>query len=172
MKPLRSLCLVVLAVTLFFGFVAVLPAANGASTKPPVAAASKSATNGTNATIATNTFLPIPSSVFDATTTPTKNPFFPNSTRKPIVPGATTNAPVGITASSFQLMILSGSSDSRLATINHRTFGVGEAVDVITSSGQKATIRVLQIKETSVVIRVINPSQPDLIELSLRKGAQ
>ena len=37
---------------------------------------------------------------------------------------------------------------------------------------RKVTIRLLQIKENSVVIRVITPSQPDLIEVSLAKRAQ
>ena len=56
--------------------------------------------------------------------------------------------------------------------INHRTLGVGEAREVPIPQVGKVTIRLLQIKENSVIIRVIAPPQPDLIELSLSKRAQ
>jgi hypothetical protein len=114
--------------------------------------------------------LPIPASVFDVTLMPIKDPFFPNSIR---VPNPTkTKEVVGVSARSFQLMALSGSTGERLAMINHRTMGVGEAREVPVPQVGKITIRLLQIKENSVIIRVIAPPQPDLIEVTLRKGAQ
>ena len=159
----------VLTVSFVLGCLALLPLALGAtSTNVPAKGKGKAAA----ATNSANVMLPIPTSVFDVTATPLKNPFFPLSTRHPISQQSATNAPPGISASSFQLVGLSGSADSRLAMINHRTFGVGEAMEVTTVTGAKTTIRVLQIKETSAVIRIITPAQPDLIELSLRKSAQ
>jgi hypothetical protein len=128
------------------------------------------AVKGKNAATATNTAdasLPVPLSVFDVTAVPTKNPFFPNSLRPPVRPN-TAVAP-SISATSFQLNALSGSDRERLAMINHRTLGVGESVELTMPTGQKVTIRLLQIKDNddSVVIRVVSPPQADLIELSL-----
>lgn len=159
----------ILTASLIVGGLAALPLAHGAgATNPAPTAKGKTAPATNNA----NAILPIPPSVFDVTANPLKNPFFPNSQRHPVSQAASTNAAPLISASSFQLMGLSGSIESRLAMINHRTFGVGEAVEVITTSGQKVTIRVLQIKDTSVLVRVLAPPQPDLIELSLSKRAQ
>jgi hypothetical protein len=129
-----------------------------ADTKGKPAAKAGTGTNSVKAP------LPIAGAVFDVAVAPTKDPFFPNSLRRPI--RAAKEVP-GVTSSAFQLMALSGGSNERLAMINHRTFGIGETNEVAVPAGGKVTIRLLQIKESSVIIRVITPPQPDLIELLL-----
>jgi hypothetical protein len=156
--------------SLLLGCLALWPRVVGATinTNSPVGDKGKPGTPaGTNAVKAP---LPIPASVFDVSLLPTKDPFFPNSMRQPNP--TKTKEVQGVSAKSFQLMSLGGSADLRLAMINHRTLSVGESVEVAVPQGGKVTIRVLQIKENSVVIRVISPPQPDLIELSLSKRAQ
>lgn len=111
--------------------------------------------------------LEVPVAVFDLTILPTKDPFFPLSTRKP-VPDATNAAPA-FSASSFVLKALDGPANSRLAMINNRTFAVGDSNMLTTPSG-KIGVRVLQIKDASVVLRI--DSQSDPIEIFLRKSAQ
>jgi hypothetical protein len=167
-----------LAGGLVLGCIALWPHSGGAaiSTNGPVGVNNGKAgiTNAPSAagTNATNSLLPIPVSAFNTDLSPTKDPFFPNTLRQPkrIVTGPKEVA--GISATAFHLMALSGSTDERLAMINHRTLSVGESVEVRVPDGRKATIRLLQIKEKSVIIRVTSPPQPDLIELSLSKGAQ
>jgi len=157
--------------SLVLGCFALWPRVVGAtiSTNAPVAGKSKpgapAATNDVKAP------LPIPGSVFDVSLMPTKDPFFPNSTRQPNPKKDVKESP-GFSGRSFQLTGMSGSVGERLAIINHRTLGVGEAVEVTIPQVGKATIRLLQIKENSVIIRVIAPPQPDLIEVSLNKRAQ
>ena len=162
----------ILAGSLVLGCLVLWPRVVGATinTNSPAGDKGKPGTSaGTNAV--KELPLPIPASVFDVSLLPTKDPFFPNSTRPPIPHKESKEAP-GVSARSFQLMALSGSADLRLAMINHRTLSVGESVEVAVPPGGKVTIRLLQIKENSVVIRVITPPQPDLIELSLAKRAQ
>jgi hypothetical protein len=129
------------------------PGAKGISTNPEPAA------------------LPVPVSVFDLTANPTKDPFFPNSTRSPF-PKNQPKTPIGVSLTSFHLGGMSGPPESRLAIVNHRTMGLGETTEVPIPLGGKVTIRIVQFKEDSVIIRVVTPPQPDLIELSLSKRAQ
>jgi len=123
---------------------------------------------------ATNTVkapLPIPNSVFDVSLKPTKDPFFPDSKRSPF-PTTKTKENPGVSAGSFQLTALFGAPPDRLAMINRRTLSVGESADLPFPTG-KVKIRLLQIKESSVVLRVVSPPQPDLIELDLAdRGAK
>jgi hypothetical protein len=158
-----------LAAGLVLGCAALWPLNGGSAgaAAPAAAPKDKAVGGGTNTVTATNTTLPIPDSVFNLTATPTKNPFFPQSLRQP-VPQAT--AAPGVSASSFVLNALSGSSDSRLAMINHKTMGVGETQELTLPTGARVNIRLLQIKEGSVVIRVITPPQADLIEVTLSDG--
>jgi hypothetical protein len=164
----------VLAVSVVLGCLA-LPLARGAMTaKGPDAPAAAAAGKEKSAPAGTNSVkepLPIPLSVFDVTVVPTKDPFYPNSQRRPVTK-KDDKTPIGISASSFKLMAMLGTQDERLVMINHRSLAVGESVEVTTTPGTKATIRLLQIKDTSVIIRVVSPPQPDVIELSLAKGAQ
>jgi hypothetical protein len=138
--------------------------ATNAKTPDPAGTKGKAGAAGTNSA---NASLPIPVSVFDPTQPPTKDPFFPNSPRRPVTQQGNDKAVPAISASSFTLMATSGSIDSRLAMINHRTLAAGEATEVTIPSGVKVKIRLMQIKDDSVVIRVVSPPQPDLIELSL-----
>ncbi len=142
-------------------------AINLKTNQPAGAAGAKGGTNAEPAELS------VPVSAFDLASNPTKDPFYPNTGRKP-VPEKNTKAAAVISIRSFQLMALSGSQTQRLAMINHRTLAVGESTEVpsFTGNGAKVTIRLIQVKETSVIIRVIQPPQPDLIELSLSKRAQ
>jgi hypothetical protein len=170
MKTTRFFSLI-LTGSLVLGCLALWPLAGAATTSTNAPAAVKGKPGDPATTNAVKAPLPIPNSVFDTALAPTKDPFFPNSIRQPIT-HKNVKEVVGVTASSFHLMAMSGSTDARLAMINHRTLSVGEAVEVPVPNSPKVTIRLMQIKENSVIIRVVSPSQPDLIELSLSKGAQ
>src|SRR4051812_10837528 len=100
----------------------------------------------------------IPRAVFDITSSPVKDPFFPLSTRTAVVATATTNAPT-ISAASFQLKGLSGTSNQRLALINNRTMASGEFSEVTTPNG-RIKIQLLEIKENSVLIRTESQTEP------------
>jgi hypothetical protein len=164
----------VLAALAFLSF---LPGAFAANTNTNAAARGESGTNVVHAPAQTNAVasatnsapaeLEVPVAVFDVTIQPTKDPFFPLSTRKP-VPDATNAAPA-FSASSFVLKALDGPANFRLAMINNRTFAVGDS-NVLTTPAGKINVRVLQIKEASVVLRI--DSQSDPIEIFLRKSAQ
>jgi len=142
-------------------------AANSPATKE--VARKAGSTNSTNvvSTNAADAELPIPLSVFDVTAKPTKDPFFPNSLRQP-VPQASNSAPV-ISASSFMLKGVSGSSRERLGIINNRTVAAGEDAEVVTASG-KVKIHCIEVKETSVVLRIAGQTEP--MEIALRKFLQ
>jgi hypothetical protein len=137
------------------------------------------ANTNTNSVVGTNTVvaatnsapaeLEVPVSTFDVTIQPTKDPFFPLSLRQPVPAAATTNATPAFSATAFVLKALDGQPGSRLAMINNRTLAVGDSTSLTLPSG-KVNIRVMQIKENSVIIRV--DSQPDPIEIFLRKAAQ
>jgi hypothetical protein len=137
-------------------------ASRAAETKAPAVKAKPGAATGTN-TNKVDVLLPVPESVFNVTINPTKDPFFPNSLRQAIK--GPKEAPA-VNANSFVLMSMGGSAEARLAMINRRTLAVGETVELMTPNG-KVKIRLLEIKETSVIIRVISPPQPNLIELTL-----
>ena len=53
---------------------------------------------------------------------------------------------------------------------SNRTLAVGETTEELTTATGKFKIRVVEIKEKSVVIRA--DGQPESIEVFLRKGAQ
>ncbi|EEF62425.1 hypothetical protein Cflav_PD5060 [Pedosphaera parvula Ellin514] len=55
----------------------------------------------------------------------------------------------------------------RLALISNRTVEVGESAEVTTANGSKAKVHCIDIKESSVFIKV--ESQPEPIELHLHK---
>lgn len=146
-----------------------LVAARGANTNTVPGKAKTNAAKAAGSAAATNTGpveLPVPHSTFDVTIKPTKDPFFPLSMRQP-VPSAT-NA-LAFSASAFALKGLSGPNGHRLALINNRTLGVGESTELTTAAG-KTKIRCLDIRESSVLIRV--GAQPEPIEIFLRKAAQ
>jgi len=138
------------------------PATNGVASK----AGSTSSTNAVS-TNAADVELPIPVSLFDVTLKPTKDPFFPNSLRQP-VPQATNSTPT-FSASSFTLKGVSGSSKERLAIINNRTLAAGEDAEVTTTAG-KVKIHCVEVRETSVVLRLAGQTEP--MEIALRKFLQ
>lgn len=111
----------------------------------------------------------IPQSVFDLTAKGIKDPFFPNTLRPPIpvaVAPSTNNLPV-TALSSLVLKALSGSAGQRLALINNRTLEVGETAEV-TAGGHKIKIQCVDIRESSVLVKL--EGQGDPIEIHLRKG--
>lgn len=130
-------------------------------------AAVKAGSTNSLPTNSANAELAIPLSVFDLTAKPTRDPFFPNSTRSPF-PQATNAAPV-FSPSCLTLKGVSGSSSQRLAIINNRTVAAGEDAEVATTAG-KVKIHCIEVKETSVVLRLAG--QSDLMEISLRKILQ
>jgi hypothetical protein len=133
----------------------------------PVKTAASAPSAKTNAAPAE---LVISPAIFDLTVKGIKDPFFPLTQRVPIpATTITTNAP-NISAASFQLKGLSGSLDRRLAMINNRTLAIGEASEVTTAGGNKINIRCVDIKDSSVIIRVAGQAEP--IELNLRKEAR
>ena len=163
MKTSRLISLFLLASV---ALLARAPGAWGAATN--IAVAANATTN--NAAAATNAGpveLPIPLAVFDLNVKQTKDPFFPLSTRQPII--ATNNAAPAFSAGEFTLKGLSGSAGNRLALINNRTLADGENAEVTTPSG-KIKIRCVEIRESSVLIRV--GAQRETIEIFLRKAAQ
>jgi hypothetical protein len=160
-----GMALVILAV---MGFAPVASAAvtNGAVTAAATNSAVASTNNAAGATNAAAAELPVPLSVFNLTLHPTKDPFFPLSTRQPV---ASTNNALAFSATEFILKGLSGSAHSRLALINNRTVADGEDAEITTVSG-KVKIHCQEIKDNSVVIRA--GPQREVMEIFLRKSAQ
>jgi hypothetical protein len=113
----------------------------------------------TNLTTNLGPELEMVASVFDVTSSPVKDPFFPHTTRVPLPAATNTIAPV-IDASAFALKGLSGPAGQRLALINNRTLAVGESAEITTLTGAKVKIRCLAIKENSAVILADNQSGP------------
>jgi hypothetical protein len=149
---LHQFCPVFLPLCCVAGLLVLAPGlqAGPAKTETPVA-------TGTNSVDS-----PIPQAVFDITSSPVKDPFFPRSTRLAVHTAAATNSAPTINSSAFSLKGLSGPPDQRLALINNRTVASGEDAEITTSSG-KVKIHCVQVKENSVVIRVEN--EPEPIEL-------
>jgi hypothetical protein len=98
-------------------------------------------------------------SVFDVTSSPVKDPFFPHTTRLPIPVAAVTNAPVADT-SALVLNGLSGAAGQRLAMINNQTLGEGEWAEIRCRGGVKIRIHLLEIKDSSVIVKTENGAAP------------
>ena len=93
-----------------------------------------------------------------------RDPFYPNSIRRMKRPD--TGKQTGVRDFSNLLKLTGIAGGVRpIATINNRTFAAGEEQDVPIEGG-KVKIRVLEIREKSVVITVERQPQP--IELKLR----
>ena len=112
----------------------------------------------------------IPKSVFVDDARSGRDPFFPNSTRRNLRPATRTpQLSAGpVTPPQVQLVlraVLVGQS-KRLAQINNRNFEVGEEAEVL-AGNQKIKIRCLEIRESSVLVRIEGVEEPR--ELSLRK---
>lgn len=95
-----------------------------------------------------------------------KDPFFPKSSRRAVkLPSI--NAPVAAPIVQLSLKGISGSSSSRLALINNRTFAVGETASVRIVGGS-VNVRCVEINENSVVVTLEGDPEPK--ELQLRKN--
>jgi hypothetical protein len=106
-------------------------------------------------TTATNEEVEIPRSVFVMPSSPKdgRDPFFPHSTRlKPQMPVAVRPTEVNVSELVLNGIVPSGSHPS--AMINGKTFEQGEEADVKLPDGGRLPVKVLEIKEESVVITV------------------
>jgi hypothetical protein len=163
MKSIRPYLVPALALTASFGMLHAVFAAN------TVAKTSK----GSPAPAPTNAApveLPVPLATFDLTNKIVKDPFFPLTIRTPVPIAVTSSNQLAVSAACFVLKALSGTSDQRLALINNRTVAVGESAEVTTAQCGKVKIVCLQIKESSVIIRI--GAQPDPVEVALPKSAR
>ena len=133
-----------------------LPAAPVAQSKPSV----------TNATALAVT---MPKSSFNLDDA-AKDPFFPLTTYPKTHQVVTNVAPAAVSASSFQYKGVSGAGNNRLVLINNHNFAEGESDDVNTIPSGRARIRVVKIKDFSVVIQV--EGQGETIEIFLPKDAR
>jgi hypothetical protein len=106
----------------------------------------------------------IPQSIFVTEGTTGKDPFFPYSTRRFRKIETSKPAEVRDYRSLLKLTGIAGGVRP-IATINNRTFAVEEEQDVPVEGG-KVKIRVLEIREKSVVVLVEKQALP--IELKLR----
>jgi hypothetical protein len=104
----------------------------------------------------------LPQSVFATEGATGKDPFFPNSTRRLKREGD--RQPTRDLSAILKLTGIAGGVRP-IATINNLTFAVGEEQEVKVE-GSKVKIRVLEIREKSVVVSV--EKQPLPIELKLR----
>lgn len=154
--------LTVLPVVTLAGYCAAAPASTNSTAA--MGDKAKPSTQSTNDALAE---LPVPLSVFEITSTPTKDPFYPLSTRQTARTVTTNTEP--FSASSFTLKGLSGTGKGHLALINNRTVAAGEDAEVSTPTG-KVKIHCVEIKEASVVIQ--SESSNDSLEIFLRKAAQ
>lgn len=127
-------------------------AANAASAGKTNAPAAKAATEAATPAPAET---PIPRSVFviPKSAKEGRDPFFPNSTRLFGEVTTKTNTTAPVTKVDLVLKALAVSAEQRLATINTRTFEVGEEAEIQTGAG-RVRVRCLEIHEDSVVIEV------------------
>jgi hypothetical protein len=165
MKYLRPVAIIASVVALV-GLFGVAHSVFGSSTPTP------KPSKGSTTPAATNLApveLPIPLAVFDLTNKVIKDPFFPNTLRVP-VPVPVTKVVTAVSPSCFALKALSGTSDQRLALINNRTLAVGESAVVTTTQCGKVNVTCVEIRESSVIIRIGSQAEP--IEVFLPRGAR
>jgi hypothetical protein len=108
----------------------------------------------------------VPQSVFIVPTNDAegRDPFYPKSERfqKRVIP-LDTSKPVPVIP--LVLKGLSGTGEHKLAIINGKTLAEGEEADITTSAG-RTTVRLIEIKEKSVIIEVLGERR----ELRLGSG--
>ena len=106
----------------------------------------------------------IPQSVFATESATGKDPFFPNSIRRIKRDDSGKQQTIRDLSGLLKLTGIAGGVRP-IATINNLTFAVGEEQEV-KGEGGKLKIRVLEIREKSVVISI--EKQPQPVELKLR----
>jgi hypothetical protein len=119
----------------------------------------------TRGPVAANASNGIPVSVFTVPTNKVagRDPFFPDcdcGSRIVVkVPDTTTS-----TGPSVGLVYMgrSGAEDRPLVIINGKTFEAGETQDVSTSAGTKISIRVVELKESSVIVEIGGKQRQEL----------
>jgi hypothetical protein len=114
----------------------------------------------------------IPKSVFhDDVTSGDRDPFYPRSARRmqsAPAAGASKEAQSAAPKANTLLSlkgIVSGAENRKLALINNRHFAVGETNEVNVEGG-KLVVQCLEIKEVSVVVRVVG--KPERYDLRMR----
>ncbi len=103
----------------------------------------------------------IPKSVFDAEGNTGKDPFFPNSPRRRLKPSDDAGKKP-VTQDFSQMLVLkgiTGTAEKRIALINNLTFAKDEEGEVKAGNG-KVKIRVLEIRDKSVVISIAGTAAP------------
>ncbi len=113
---------------------------------------------------ATNEFV-VPKSVFVSNDSRGKDPFFPNRSR--LAQPTTVTSSVTNTApnlNDLQLKGITGTAERRTALINNLTFGKGEEGEVRARNG-KIKIRVLEIRDKSVLLQIEGLAEPKVLLL-------
>jgi hypothetical protein len=111
----------------------------------------------------------VPKSVFIDDPRSSRDPFFPNSTRRnprPTPPRPTPSTPVPPQPIQLTLRAILVGQNKRLAQINNRNFEAGEEAEVLVGN-QKIKVRCLEIRESSVLVSIEGGNEPK--ELSLRQ---
>ncbi len=154
-----------LAVSAWLALFLVAGVASGKTTKPPATVKTAPVTN----TIPAATIVEIPESVFVIPASPKegRNPFFPQSTARPPLPGPKPGPGGKPTTDLTELMINGFTSlPKRTVMINNRTFEPGETGEVKLPRGGKVLLKCEEIRADSVIISV----NGQLRELRLRPG--
>ena len=111
----------------------------------------------------TNTVVEVPKSVFNDKAG--KDPFFPRRNRMTAQAQPAAHA---VNASDFNLQGVQIGTKITTCIINTRTFEKNESGEVKLPNGRRSKIRVLDIKEDSVVIKIENSCDPGV--LTKRRG--
>jgi hypothetical protein len=147
--PARLFACLALSLIAFSTKAAGVEAATGAGASPTNQAAAEA---------------PVPKSVFD-TSTPYKDPFFPNSTRKR-VQAVVTNTVVNLSdPSQYALKGLSGVEGQEVAIINNRNLAAGERGEITLPGGSTIWITVLKISQHSATILPDGQREPITVSL-------
>jgi hypothetical protein len=103
---------------------------------------------------------PPPLSVFNPTNGIVRNPFFPDSTMRPVPVAVVQVAAPTITAASFKLKMISGLPGQEVVLINNRNLAVGDApAEVTLETNEKKWVKIVKVNQNSAVIQVVGMTQ-------------
>ena len=103
---------------------------------------------------------PIPQSVFNPTNGLVRNPFFPDSSMRPVPVAVVHVAAPTLTAASFKLKMISGLPGQEVVLINNRNLAVGDApVEVTLETNEKKWVKLTRVNQNSAVIQVVGMNQ-------------